>query len=116
MNLANFARIAAMELFDEFACVRHIFEGFPGFGFSRSLVSGPSNEVMKLASNSFRIEYGNDFVFGLTIDFDRWRRRLMAIGNGVASIRGEKIRMENWMKKTHRARKLKTKCGRTYSR
>lgn len=95
MNLANFVRIAAMELFNEFACVRHVFEGFPGFGFSGSLVSGPSNGVMKLASNSFRIKYSNDFVFGLTIDFDRRRRRLMAIGNGVASIRGEKVRMKN---------------------
>lgn len=116
MNLANFVRIATVELFDEFAGVRYVFEGFPSFGFSGSFVSSPSNEVVKLASNSFRVEYRNNFVFCMTIDFDRRRRRLMSIGNSVTSIWGEEIRMKNWMKETHRARKIETKCRRTYSR
>ena len=78
-----------MELFDEFAGVRNVFDRLPSLGLGSSFVSGPSNEVMEFSANVLRVQNGYDFVFGVSIDFDRRWGRLVSIRNRILAMKRE---------------------------
>jgi len=75
-----------VELFHQLFGVGNMFRRLPGGRFGIILIPHPLDKVLELPAPEPGVQDGGDFVFRVSIDFHRKRRRMGAIGDGIGSV------------------------------
>ena len=97
----RFIWILLMEVVDQLRGITQFSSQEPRCFFVGTFITGPSNQIEKLAEASlviqFQVEDFGDLIFQFTIHQNWWARRLNLIWNGVWRRRLEHGNMENGM-------------------